>query len=339
LLHTSGTTNRPKLVSITHGAVVANLKGLVKTYALSSKDVALHVLPFFHVAGIVIGLFSTLAAGGCVVIQSAFDPLAFPQLLRKHKVTWFTAVPAMFKAFLEHRGFFKTQNDVTSALRFVRSGAAAMNPKDVQALEALLGVPFVDSYGMTETAGGCVSTLPGIITPLGSAGVSISPGLEIKICDDVGNEVPLGESGEVCLRGPSVTTGYVDNATANEESFFGEKWFRTGDLGYLHSIQSTEAAASETATEKIAHRDSTLWNHASSLSAGPWLILTGRKKEMINRGGEKVSPTEVEDAVLLVEAVAAAVAFPMADATYGEQVAVAAVKKKGIEGTYHKYEN
>jgi acyl-CoA synthetase (AMP-forming)/AMP-acid ligase II len=108
-MHTSGTTSRPKLVPITHGAVAANLEGLVKTYALSSKDVALHVLPFFHVAGIVIGLLSTLAAGGCVVIHPVFDPLAFPQLLRKHKVTWFTAVPAIFKALLEHKGLFETQ--------------------------------------------------------------------------------------------------------------------------------------------------------------------------------------------------------------------------------------
>lgn len=109
LLHTSGTTSQPKLVPITHGAVVANLHGLISTYGLSSKDVALHLLPFFHVAGIVIGLFSTLAAGGCVVIDPAFDPLAFPQLLRKHKVTWFTAVPAMFKAILEHKGLFEAQ--------------------------------------------------------------------------------------------------------------------------------------------------------------------------------------------------------------------------------------
>jgi oxalate---CoA ligase len=109
LLHTSGTTSRPKLVPITHGAVNSNLEGLVMTYALSSKDVALHVLPFFHIAGIAIGLLPTLAAGGCVVIHPAFDPLAFPQLLRKHKVTWFTAVPAIFKALLEHKGLFETQ--------------------------------------------------------------------------------------------------------------------------------------------------------------------------------------------------------------------------------------
>ncbi|KAL4522647.1 hypothetical protein Ndes2526B_g01009 [Nannochloris sp. 'desiccata'] len=325
LLHTSGTTSRPKLVPITHGAVAANLEGLIKTYALSSKDVALHVLPFFHVAGIVIGLLSTLAAGGCVVIHPVFDPLAFPQLLRKHKVTWFTAVPAIFKALLEHKGLFETQSGLSSALRFVRSGAAAMNSKDVEQLEALLGVPLVDSYGMTETGGGCVSTLPGIVTPPGSAGVAISASLEIKICDDGGKEMPPGEAGEVCLRGPSITPGYVDNPEANRESFFGDRWFRTGDLGYLSHSNKGPAEVS-------VQRNANSWNHSSSLSAGPWLVLTGRKKEMINRGGEKVSPAEVEDAALLVEAVHQAVAFPMADATYGEQVAVAVVRRHGFSG-------
>ena len=203
-----------------------------------------------------------------------------------------------------------------------------MNAKDVEQLEALLGVPFVDSYGMTETAGGCMSTLPGIVTPLGSAGVPISAGLEIKICDDDGKEMPLGEAGEVCLKGPSITPGYVDNPEANAESFFGDGWFRTGDLGYLS--HSTGAA------EVSVFSNSNSWNHSSSssLSTGPWLMLTGRKKEMINRGGEKVSPAEVEDAALLVEAVHQAVAFPMADATYGEQVAVAVVKKKETEGMH-----
>jgi acyl-CoA synthetase (AMP-forming)/AMP-acid ligase II len=326
LLHTSGTTSRPKLVPITHGAVAANLEGLVKTYVLSATDVAVHVLPFFHVAGIVIGLLSTLKAGGCVVIHPAFDPLAFPQLLRKHKVTWFTAVPAIFKAFLEHKGLFEAQSG-SLALRFVRSGAAAMSPKDLEQLETLLGVPLVDSYGMTETGGGCVSTLPGIVTPPGSAGVAISPGLEIKICEDDDKELPLGETGEVCLRGPSITHGYVDNSKANQESFFGDGWFRTGDLGYL----SVEAA-------KVSGVHRNYWNHSSSLSAGPWLILTGRKKEMINRGGEKVSPAEVEDAALVVEAVHQAVAFPMADAIYGEQVAIAVVKRMEVKGKHLNFQ-
>jgi oxalate---CoA ligase len=199
-----------------------------------------------------------------------------------------------------------------------------MNSKDVEQLEVLLGVPLVDSYGMTETGGGCVSTLPGIVTPRGSAGVPISTGLEIKICDDDGKEMPLGEAGEVCLRGPSITPGYSDNPEANVESFFGDGWFKTGDLGYLSQRSAAEVSGA------LTNKNS--WNHSPSLSAGPWLMLTGRKKEMINRGGEKVSPAEVEDTVVLVEAVQQAVAFPMADATYGEQVAVAVVKKKGPKG-------
>ena len=106
LLHNSGTTSRPKLVPITHGAMAANLTGLVSTYALTKEDVALHVLPLFHIAGIAIGLLPTLAAGGCVVIAPVFDPLSFPQLLREHRITWFTAVPTIFKSLLEHRGLF-----------------------------------------------------------------------------------------------------------------------------------------------------------------------------------------------------------------------------------------
>ena len=216
----------------------------------------------------------------------------------------------------------------------MRSGAAAMNAKDVEQLESLLGVPFVDSYGMTETGGGCFSTLPGVVTPRGAAGVPISPGLEIKICDNKGNEVPLGEAGEVCLKGPSITPGYVNNPEANFESLFDGGWFRTGDLGYLFSSSSHSDAGAATGGEVIVtvHPNASSWNHFSSLSAGPWLMLTGRKKELINRGGEKVSPAEVEDAALGVEAVSQAVAFPMADATYGEQVALAIVKNGGVKG-------
>jgi acyl-CoA synthetase (AMP-forming)/AMP-acid ligase II len=207
-----------------------------------------------------------------------------------------------------------------------------MNSKDVEQLEALLGVPLVDSYGMTETGGGCVSTLPGIVTPPGSAGVAISAGLEIKIFDDGGKEMPPGEAGEVCLRGPSITPGYVDNPEANLESFFADGWFRTGDLGYLSHSNKGPVELS------VQRNANSSWNHSSSLSAGPWLVLTGRKKEMINRGGEKVSPAEVEDAALLAEAVHQAIAFPMADATYGEQVAVAVVRKRGFNGKQRLYE-
>ena len=109
LLHTSGTTSRPKLVPVTHQALKTNLSGLKDTYNLTENDVSVHILPFFHVAGIVIGLLSTLAAGGCVVISPVFDPLTFPQLLREHKITWFTAVPTIFKSILEHKGAFATQ--------------------------------------------------------------------------------------------------------------------------------------------------------------------------------------------------------------------------------------
>ena len=112
LLHTSGTTSRPKLVPINHGAMAANVAGLIETYGLTENDVAAHVLPLFHIAGITIGLLCTLAAGGCVAIQRVFDPLSFPEFLREHNVTWFTAVPTIFKSLLEHKGLFAMQESI-----------------------------------------------------------------------------------------------------------------------------------------------------------------------------------------------------------------------------------
>lgn len=129
LLQTSGTTSRPKIVPITHGSMAANLTGLVATYGLTQEDVAVHVLPLFHIAGIAIGLLPTLAAGGCVIITSVFDPISFPQLLREHRVTWFTAVPTIFKSLLEHKGLFAMEVNLQQFLcpsiadRIIRKGS------------------------------------------------------------------------------------------------------------------------------------------------------------------------------------------------------------------------
>jgi len=182
MLHTSGTTSRPKLVPISHGAVIANAVGMVEAYGLTSDDVAVHVLPFFHVAGIVVGLIPTIAAGGSVVVSPVFDPLTFPQLLREERITWFTAVPTIFKSLLEHKGIFALEHgNFGGPLRFVRSGAAAMAASDVDQLVNLLGVPFIDSYGMTETAGGVFSTLPELRKPVNTVGVPIAHGLRVKV--------------------------------------------------------------------------------------------------------------------------------------------------------------
>ena len=142
---------------------------------------------------------------------------------------------------------------------------------------------------------------------------------KLQICTDNGLEVPDGQSGEVCLRGPSVMSGYIDNPEANADSYFEGGWFRTGDVGFLTRF---------TETKKVSASNS--WTHSPTLAAGPWLTLTGRTKELINRGGEKVSPAEVEAVVMGVEGVKAAVCFPMPDETYGEQVAVAVVSGGSI---------
>lgn len=188
LMHTSGTTSQPKLVPISHGALTANLKGTISAYKLTSSDKCLHILPFFHIAGIAIGLLPTLAGGGCVVIPPVFDPLSFPQLLRKHNVTWFTAVPALFKSLLSHKGAFASEEGNMKSLRFVRSGAAAMNIRDIEQVVELFNVPFIDSYGMTETCGGIISTLPGISTFDGCIGTPIVEDLEIKVSIEADNQ-------------------------------------------------------------------------------------------------------------------------------------------------------
>lgn len=184
LMHTSGTTSLPKLVPITHGALTANLKGTVSAYKLTSSDSCLHILPFFHIAGIAIGLLPTLASGGCAVVPPVFDPLSFPQLLRRHNVTWFTAVPAIFKSLLSHQGGFASEDGSLKKLRFVRSGAAAMSIRDIERVVELFKVPFIDSYGMTETCGGVLSTLPGVTSFDGCIGTPIVENLEIKVCHE-----------------------------------------------------------------------------------------------------------------------------------------------------------
>jgi acyl-CoA synthetase (AMP-forming)/AMP-acid ligase II len=184
LMHTSGTTSLPKLVPITHGALTANLKGTISAYKLTSSDSCLHILPFFHIAGIAIGLLPTLASGGCAVVPPVFDPLSFPQLLKRHNVTWFTAVPAIFKSLLSHQGAFASEEGSLKNLRFVRSGAAAMRIRDIEQVVELFKVPFIDSYGMTETGGGVVSTLPGVTSFDGCVGTPVVENLEIKVCHE-----------------------------------------------------------------------------------------------------------------------------------------------------------
>ncbi len=290
LLHTSGTTARPKIVPLTHRQLAASAHNIAQTLALSSADRGLHVMPLFHVHGLVAGLLAPLAAGGVVFCTGGFDRTEFPRWLVDAAPTWLTAVPTMLQSILAW-AVGNPDHARAARLRLIRSCSAALPPAIAQGLEGAFGAPVIEAYAMTEAAHQMTSNpLPDQPRKFGSVGKAAGP--EVTILDAEGNELPAGETGEVAIRGENVMHGYRDNPEANSAAFSGG-WFRTGDLGALDP-------------------DGYLW-------------LTGRAKEMINRGGEKISPIEIENRLLEHPAVAQAVAFAIPHATLGEEVGAAVV--------------
>lgn len=293
LLHTSGTTGRPKLVPITHRQLHASARNIAATLALGPHDRGLEVMPLFHVHGLVAGLLAPLFAGGSIQCTRGFDSAAFPAWLETVGATWLTAVPTMLQAILRWAEA-EPGRATRSGLRLIRSCSAALPPPVGERLEALFGIPVVEAYAMTEAAHQMTSNPLSEARRFGSVGRAAGP--EITILDPAGHLLAPGEEGEVSVRGENVMQGYLDNPEANRAAFTRD-WFRTGDLGRLD-------------------QDGFLW-------------LTGRAKEIINRGGEKVAPVEIENVLLTHEAVAEAVAFAIPHATLGEDAIAAVVLRPG----------
>lgn len=291
ILHTSGTTSRPKRVPLAHKNLLASTRNVAKTYALNVDDVALCVMPLFHVHGLVASTLATLSTGGTVVVAPRFDALSFWSTVREHHVTWYSAVPTIHQVLLA-----RTKRSVrpsgSEQLRFIRSCSASLPAETMLQMEEKFGVPVVEAYGMTEAAHQMASNPLGGSRKPGSVGCAT--GLEISILDDAGEHVPAGQRGEVCIKGPNVFNGYEGNPEANAASFTGG-WFRTGDQG--------------------------------SLDQNGYLTLLGRIKELINRGGEKISPREIDEVLLAHPSVSEAVCFGVPDRIYGEAVAAAVVLK------------
>ncbi len=294
LLHTSGTTGRPKLVPLTHGQLCASARNVAAALALTPADRGLHVMPLFHIHGLVAGLLAPLYAGGDIYCTAGFDVRAFGGWLDEARPTWLTAVPTMHQAILEWAR--REPNAARRAkLRFLRSCSAALPPTVATGLEDAFGAPVIEAYAMTEAAHQISSNpLPPAERHIGSVGTAAGP--EITILDGQGAQLPLGEAGEVAIRGENVISAYVDNPGADAAAFV-QGWFRTGDLG--------------------------------TIDADGYLRLIGRLKEMINRGGEKIAPIEIESHLLAHPAVAQAVVFPVPHATLGEEVAAAIVLRDG----------
>jgi acyl-CoA synthetase (AMP-forming)/AMP-acid ligase II len=289
-LHTSGTTSRPKGVPLTHGNLMASIANIAATYQLTPRDRSLIVMPLFHVHGLIGATLSTLHTGGAVVIPAKFSAGTFWQIAAKYDVTWYSAVPTIHQILL---GRADQDNAPRGGLRFIRSCSSALAPAVFHQLEGRFGAPVLEAYGMTEAAHQMASNPlpPG---PRKPGFVGQGTGVGIVILDEQGRILPAGTQGEVCIRGDNVMHGYLNNAAANASSFC-NGYFRTGDQGVLDE-------------------------------AG-YLMLTGRLKELINRGGEKISPLEVDAVLLEHPAVAEAVTFAAPDAKYGEEVHAAVVLK------------
>jgi len=231
ILHTSGSTGRPKRVPLSHANLAISAGNVARSYALSSSDVSLCVMPLFHVHGLVASTLATLSTGGTVVVPTTFSPLSFWQTAKEHGATWYSAVPTIHQLLLE--GVKKDAPRPAGAenLRFIRSCSASLPPQVMHDLEAAFGAPVLEAYDMTEAAHQMASNpLPPAARLPGSVGRGTD--VQISIMDGAGNLLPTGERGEVVIKGPNVVRGYENNPEANASSFV-DGWFRTGDQGVL----------------------------------------------------------------------------------------------------------
>ena len=293
ILHTSGTTARPKQVPLTQGNLCASITHLQRSLALTPQDCCLNLMPLFHIHGLVGALLASLGSGGSVVCPPGFSPTEVFGWIQAFQPTWYTAVPTIHQAILA-QAQTSSQPIPTNILRFLRSSSASLAPTIMADLEQCFRVPVIEAYGMTEAAHQMASNpLPPKIRKPGSVGLPAGP--EIQILSERGDPLPTGQIGEIVIRGPNVMTGYGHNPLANEQAFT-KGWFRTGDQGYV--------------------------------DGEGYLFLTGRIKEQINRGGEKIAPLEIDQVLLQHSSIQQAVTFAMPHPTLGEEVAAAVVVDK-----------
>jgi len=293
LLYTAGTTGRPKGVMLTHRNVLANTSQVAERTGITAADRVLHVMPLFHANGLMNNTILPLRAGASIVLRPRFDLGEFWGVVRAFSPTYFTAVPTVFARLMD--AWDGTADP--SSLRFVRTGAAPMSVALQQQVEERLGVPVIVSYGLTEATCTCTMNPVGPERRLGSVGPAlVSQRLEVLDVD--GRPVKPAEVGEVAVQGPNVMAGYLNAPDATAE-VLGNGWLHTGDLGYL--------------------------------DPDGFLFLTDRKKELIIRGGENISPREVEDVLVAHPAVADVAVIGVPSRELGEEVAAFLVARAGRE--------
>ncbi|SRR5579871_14091 len=294
-LHTAGTTGRSKQVLLTHANLCLSMDNTRASLALSAGDRCLNVMPLFHGHGLVAAVLTSLNSGASVCCAPGFIATRYFDWLDEWRPTWITAVPAMLQSILarapEHRESIENLR-----LRFIRSGSSPLRAALWRELEETFGAPVIESYGLGETSTMVTSNpLPPGVRKAGSVGVPMGP--DVAIMDAQGNLLASPQLGEVVVRGETVFGGYHNDPESNP-SVFAHGWFHTGDLGHF--------------------------------DADGYLYIDGRLKEIVNRGGEKISAREVEEVLLDHPGVAEAAAFPMPDAQLGQVVGAVIVPRSAV---------
>ncbi len=299
LLHTSGTTSKPKLVQLTAENLVQSALNIVKTLKLNEQDSCLNIMPLFHIHGLVAVLLASVLANSRLICPPGFNALTFFRFLNKYKPTWYSGVPTMHQAILQRS--IKNQHLINeNPLRFIRSSSAALPKPVLKKLKTTFQCPIVEAYGMTEASHQITSNpLPPKSRKPGTVGTAAGP--QVKIIDEAnGNKLPADCVGEIVIKGKNVINSYANNPEANQKSFH-KGWFRTGDLG--------------------------------SIDKDGYLTISGRIKEIINKGGEKISPKEIDDVLQEMPAIEQVVCFAIDDKRYGEEIGCAIVLSSGMSVT------
>ena len=294
VLHTSGTTSRPKIVPLTNKNIYSSAENISKSLNLSEADHCLNIMPLFHIHGLIAILAASIRSGASICASNGFNALKFLELAKSEKITWYSGVPTMHQAILL-RAEKNLELSKNLNLRLIRSSSASLPPAVFEKLNNVFGCSVIEAYGMTEATHQMTSNpLPPKKQKPGFVGIPAGP--EVCIMDEKDKILDQGETGEVCIKGDNVTLGYDNNPEANKNSFT-NGWFRTGDQGYFDQ--------------------------------NGYLKISGRLKEIINKGGEKISPLEVDNVLMDHPLIEQAVCFGYEDKMLGEDIAAAIIVKEG----------
>ena len=294
VLHTSGTTSRPKIVPLTNKNIFSSAENISKSLNLSESDHCLNIMPLFHIHGLIAILASSMKAGASVCASNGFNAIKFLDLAKSEKINWYSGVPTMHQTILL-RARRNSEIAKELKLRLIRSSSASLPPAVFKDLNDVFNCPVIEAYGMTEATHQMTSNpLPPKQQKAGFVGLPAGP--EVCIMNENGDVLKEGEEGEVCIKGENVTLGYDNNEEANKTSFT-NGWFRTGDQGYFDKEG--------------------------------YLKISGRLKEIINKGGEKISPLEVDNVLMDHPFIDQAVCFGYDDKMLGENIASAIIIKSG----------